>query len=52
MNDNYRTGKEIISSVNKLFNAKMLGYVDLEAKGDIVNSEVKIINYIKERKGR
>lgn len=49
MNDNYRTGKEIISSVNKLFNAKMLGYVDLEAKGDIVNSEVKIINYIKDR---
>ena len=49
MNDNYRTGKEIISSVNKLFNAKMPGYVDLEAKGDIVNSEVKIINYIKDR---
>lgn len=49
MNDNYRTGKEIISSLNKLFNAKMPGYVDLEAKGDIVNSEVKIINYIKDR---
>ena len=49
MNDNYRTGKEIISSVNKLFNANMPGYVDLEAKGDIVNSEVKIINYIKDR---
>lgn len=49
MNDNYRTGKEIISSVNKLFNAKMPGYVDLEAKGDIVNSEVKIINYIKNK---
>ncbi len=49
MNDNYRTGKEIISSVNKLFNAKMPGYVDLEAKGNIVNSEVKIINYIKDR---
>lgn len=49
MNDNYRTGKEIISSVNKLFNANMPGYVDLEAKGDIVNSEVKIINYIKNK---
>lgn len=49
MNDNYRTGKEIISSVNKLFNANMRGYVDLEAKGDIANSEVKIINYIKDR---
>lgn len=49
MNDNYRTGKEIISSVNKLFNANMPGYVDLEAKGDIANSEVKIINYIKDR---
>lgn len=49
MNDNYRTGKEIISSVNKLFNANMPGYVDLEAKGNIVNSEVKIINYIKDR---
>ena len=49
MNDNYRTGKEIISSVNKLFNANLPGYVDLEAKGDIVNSEVKIINYIKNK---
>lgn len=49
MNDNYRTGKEIISSINKLFKINMPGYVDLEAKGDIVNSEVKIINYIKDR---
>lgn len=49
MNDNYRTGKEIISSVNKLFKINMPGYVDLEAKGDIANSEVKIINYIKDR---
>lgn len=45
MNENYRTGEKIISSVNKLFKKEIDGYEDLIYKGDIVDSEVKLINY-------
>lgn len=45
MNDNYRTGKEIISSVNKLFADKIHGYEDLVAASNIEHSEVKMVTY-------
>lgn len=46
MNENYRTGEKIISSVNKLFADEIHDYEDLIFKGDINNSEVKVIKYI------
>lgn len=45
MNENYRTGEKIIASVNKLFGDKIKDYEDLIFKGNINDSEVKLINY-------
>lgn len=45
MNENYRTGEKIISSVNNLFKDKIKDYEDLQFKGDIKDSEVVLINY-------
>ena len=45
MNENYRTGEKIIATVNKLFKDKIVDYEDLVFKGDINDSEVKLINY-------
>lgn len=45
MNENYRTGEKIISSVNNLFKDKIKDYEELQFKGDIKDSEVVLINY-------